>query len=206
MIIAAFGIPGSGKSTTTREIGKILNIPTFHEPEEPEWGEVVVERELCGNFNAIMWFRSIRLPYYYKANLLREKGEMSMLDSCYDKLFHLYLGKPGMEWLLSSSDTYFEEMKSIAKKDYENIPDLDLIIFFKQSEDNWHKFIQKRNRNLDNESEFKDSFELQNAFLCAVETYCTESKCKLYVHEQSFTSPETEAKIIANKIKELSVG
>lgn len=201
-IIAAFGIPGSGKSTTTKEIGEILGIQTFHEPEEENWGEAVKLRELTGNFTAIMWFRSIRFPQYYKANKIRNDNKICMLDSCYDKLFHLYHQKEGLSWLFAADDPYYDEMVSIAKKDYENLPDLDIIIFFKQTEENWGKFITKRNRKLDNEDGFKKSFILQNAFIEAVQQYCKEKKCELIIHQQSFSSPKAEAKKIIENLKQ----
>lgn len=200
-IIAAFGIPGSGKSTTTKEIGEILGIETFHEPEEENWGEAVKLRELSGNFTALMWFRSIRFPQYFKANKIRNDKKTCMLDSCYDKLFHLYHEKEGLSWLFSPEDFYYDEMVSIAKKDYANLPDLDIIIFFKQTEENWKKFIKQRNRVLDNEDAFKKSFILQNAFIEAVQQYCKEKKCELIIHQQSFTNPRAEAEKIIKKIK-----
>jgi len=202
MIIAAFGIPGSGKSTTTREIGKILEIETFHEPEEDEWAEAVKLREISGNFNALMWFRSIRVPQYYKANELRKIGKSCMLDSCYDKLFYLYHNKRGLEWLFSKDDIFYDEMLSISQKDYLHLPKIDLLILFKQTEENWRKFIKKRNRVLDNEIEFQKSFVLQEAFINAAKTYCKKDNCILYEHNQSYTDAKTEARKIVDNIKE----
>ncbi|MEJ5144857.1 hypothetical protein [Sphingobacterium sp. MYb388] len=200
-LIGAFGIPGSGKSTTIKKMGEIMNIQTFHEPEEKDWADAVRSRNISGNFTGLMWFRSIRVPQYYKANALRDKGLNTMLDSCYDKLFYLYHDKEGLEWLLCPDDPYYEEVKSISKKDLELLPDLDIIIFFKQTEENWTKFIEKRNRELDKDRDFKKSFILQNAFIEAVEKYCNTSECKLIIHEQSFTDPYVEAKKIIKKLQ-----
>lgn len=199
-IIAAFGIPGSGKSTTTGEIGRLLNIKTFHEPEESEWGEAVKNRSLAGNFTALMWFRSIRVPQYFKAKILKENGEITMLDSCYDKLFYLYYNKQGLEWLITKEDFYYSDMINIAKKDYQILPDIDVLVFFKQSKENWEKFISIRNRKLDQEDGFKKSFILQDAFIDAVQQYCEEKNCKLIIHEQSFSNPKAEAEKIVKKL------
>lgn len=202
-IIAAFGIPGSGKSTTTKEIGNILGIKTFHEPEEEEWGEAVRFRKKSGNFTALMWFRATRFPLYFKASDLREEGKSCMLDSCYDKLFHLYHDKEGLGWLFSKDDDYYDEMVSISKKDYVLLPDIDILVFFKQSEQNWKRFLKVRNRNLDNEDEFRRSFNLQSAFIDAASEYCQEKNCNLIFHEQKFSSPRTQAEIIAKKLTKL---
>lgn len=200
-LIAAFGIPGSGKSTTTAEIGKILNIKTFLEPEESEWSEAVSLRKLVGNFTALMWFRAIRVPQYFKANELKKQGKIAMLDSSYDKLFHLYHSKKGLDWLFAKGDLFYDEMVSIARKDYENLPDFDIIIFFQQSEENWKKFTSGRNRNLDNDEAFKKSFILQETFLYAVKRYCEEKNCQLIIHDQSFSNPKIEAQKIVEQLR-----
>ena len=195
-IIAAFGIPGSGKSTTTKEIGKILNIKTYHEPEEEEWGDAVRMRNQIGNFTSIMWFRAVRVPLLYLADEQRKQGVTVMLDSYYDKLFHLYCNKKGIEWLFNSNDLYYDEMISIALKDHKYLPNADIIIFFKIDESEWSKFIKIRNRNLDNDLEFKKSFVLQEAMIDAVNHYCNETGCKLIIHNQSFSASEIEAQKI----------
>lgn len=202
-IIAAFGIPGSGKSSTTSEIGKILNFKTFHEPEESEWGDAVFHRNLSGSFTAIMWFRSLRVPQYFLADELRISGITTMLDSYYDKLFHLYLESDEMDWLIDRSDLYYNELRNISAKDYKYLPDVDILIFFRQTKENWKKFILKRNRDLDNDESFKKSFNLQEDMLIAAEKYCKERNCELIIHDQSFSDPMAEAKKISKILEKI---
>ena len=142
-IIAASGMPGCGKSSVTKELGKLLNIEIFNEPEEQSWSDAVKMREVSGNFTALMWFRSIRVPMLYKANSLRELGITSMIDSYYDKLFYLYHNKKGIEWLFDKSDYYYNEMIRISKKDYKHLPNVDILLFLKLNEVTWTKFIKK---------------------------------------------------------------
>jgi len=203
-LIAAFGIPGSGKSSTTREIGKLLGIQTFHEPEENEWGMAVKMRETIGKFTAIMWFRSMRLPGLFEADLLRQAGKMAMVDSYYDKLFFEYYNKPGIEWLFDDNDLYHDEMMAISKKDSRLLPDADIIIFFKLSEQMWKEFIGGRKRELDRDADFLKSFRLQEIFIDVVEKYAKRTNCHLIVHEQSNSSPEIEAAKIISKINDLT--
>jgi deoxyadenosine/deoxycytidine kinase len=133
---------------------------------------------------------------------MRKEGNVSMLDSSYDKFFHLYHNKQGLNWLFNEYDLYYDEMINVAQKDYHNLPDFDIVIFFKQTQENWKKFLAQRNRNLDNENEFKNSFILQDAFIEAVNQYCKEKGCKLIIHEQSFTNPKIEAQKIVKKLKQ----
>ena len=198
-VIAAFGIPGSGKSTTVKELGKLLNIKTFHEPEEKHWANAVMDRHLSGNFTAIMWFRSIRVPMLFQADQIREKGGLAIVDSFYDKLFSLYISSRGIQWLYNKNDVYFDEMKAISSKDYYLLPDADYLIFFKIDFDTWSKFIQIRDRVLDNNIEFqKQCFSSQEPFFTAARKYAKEKNCELIVVNQKFSSPKETAKRVAD--------
>ena len=53
-IIATSSMPGCGKSSVTKELGKLLNIEIFNEPEEQSWSDAVKMREVSGNFTALM--------------------------------------------------------------------------------------------------------------------------------------------------------
>lgn len=201
-IIASLGMPGAGKSSVSKELGKLLSIPTFLEPEESQWPDAVNLRKISGNFTALMWFRSIRVPMIYKAQQLAQNGITSILDCFYDKLFWLYMAEPGMKWLFSANDPYFEEMYQIAKKDYDMLPDADILIFYELEYDVWCKFLQLRNRDLDNDPEFANSFNTQTLFKEAAERYCFMNNCKLITCAQSFSSPAEIALQLLPKIYE----
>jgi len=201
-LIAAFGIPGSGKSTTTKNIGKILGIKTYHEPEADKWAKAVEMRDKIGNFTAIMWFRSMRVPDLHQADFERRKGETVMVDSYYDKLFFDYHDKEGIEWLFDQSDEYFDEMVRISKKDRQLLADADILIFFKLDEQMWKKFIDHRSRDMDQQAEFRKSFRLQEVFLEVARAYAASTGCKLIIHEQTFGSAEKEAEKITKLINE----
>ena len=59
MFLAFSGLPSSGKSSTARALGRILEIETLLEPEETDWPELVRERETMGAFTALTWFRTV---------------------------------------------------------------------------------------------------------------------------------------------------
>ncbi len=200
-VIAAFGIPGSGKTSTIRELAFLLRCCAFHEPEEPDWGEAVKMRATVGNFTSVMWFRACRIPMVYKADQVRKDGKVALLDSFYDKLFNLYFDKKGIEWFYDRDDNYFEEMTAISKKDYELLPDADILIFFHLDELCWKKFIAKRGREMDCEETFKNSYHLQEVMLDAAHRYCKERNVKLIIHNQKDSSPKEEAIKLCEIIK-----
>ncbi len=205
-IIAAFGIPGSGKSSVTRALGKLLGIQTFHEPEEKNWAEPVIKRHLSGNFTAIMWFRSIRLPQLFEAQEQKKSGQITMLDSYYDKLFSLYMQQEGMQWLFEASDPYFKEMKSVAAKDYELLPDADCIVFFYVSKETWDSFLQKRGRNLDKDRAFLENcFASQEHFLRSARKYCKDKGCQLVLFNQAVSNPAKAARLLASELRKEKV-
>jgi len=202
-MIAAFGIPGCGKSSVTREIGKHLGIQTYHEPEEEDWAENVQMRDICGHFTTLMWFRAVRVPQLFKALDLNSQGQHCMVDSYYDKLFYLYHNKKGIEWLIDDQDLYYDEIVGIAKKDYEHLPNADILVFFTLDENTWMQFLKKRNRHLDHNVDFTKSFILQNSYLEAAKKYCKDFDKQLIVHEQRLVSPAIAAAEVAVKIKKL---
>ncbi|MBK0379321.1 hypothetical protein [Mucilaginibacter segetis] len=194
-IIVAFGIPGSGKSSVTEALGQLSGKKVFHEPEEPDWGDAVRQRDLSGNFTAIMWFRAQRVPQLYQADCLRGNREVVFADSYYDKLFYLYMHEESLRWLFDETiDPYAAEMIAIAKKDYETLPDANAIIFFHIDRKTWERFLSVRNRNLDQDVEFLNQcFDSQAPFLLAAQRYCREANVELVVFDQVFDSPESSA-------------
>lgn len=202
-MIVAFGIPGCGKSSVTREVGKHLNIQTYHEPEEEDWAENVQMRDICGHFTTLMWFRAVRVPQLFKALDLNTNGQHCMVDSYYDKLFYLYHNKKGIEWLIDDQDLYYNETVGIAKKDYEHLPNADIVVFFKLDEATWLQFLKIRNRQLDHNADFTKSFILQKSYLEAAQKYCADFGKELIVHQQRLTSPQQAAEEVATKIRKL---
>lgn len=202
-LIGAFGMPGVGKSSVTLELGKLLNIPTFHEPEEASWPDAVMMRQISGQFTAIMWFRAMRVPMLYKARDLARSGQTSMVDSYYDKLFSLFFDKPGMQWLVDDRDPYWAELKVIADKDLELLPDLDVLIYFEVDVVTWTTFLKLRNRNLDHEELFKKSFDTQQYFRAAAEDYCASTGCQFLLARQYLSSPHEVAASILPDLQEL---
>ena len=60
--IAFIGLPGSGKSTTAKELAKLMHTQyVYNEPEENEWNDLVTRREFYGPFNGLLWFRNTRV-------------------------------------------------------------------------------------------------------------------------------------------------
>lgn len=202
MIISFVGIPGSGKSSIVREISKIINTEFFVEPEEEQWPEIVTKRDVYGFFTGITWFRGIRIKQLYDAEQISQDKKLVILDTYYDKLIGLYLGKKGLDWLISKKDKYFDTVKKMSKTDYEILPNVDLIIFLKVSKNLWKRFISLRNRALDNETDFINScFLLQKHLLNSVKKYCRDFNKQYLIINQHFSSPENMARIIVEKLK-----
>ena len=204
LLIAAIGLPGSGKSSVTRELGKLMGIRTFHEPEEADWADAVTQRDICGRFTAMTWFRATRLPPLFEAHRLREQGATVMVDTYYDKLFGLCMDKEGMQWLINPSDDYFDVMKQVAMLDYEKLPDADVLVSFELDYDTWLQFLAARNRHFDKGDAFLKSFRTQQYFVDAALQYTRQTSCKLLRFKQEFSSPEESAGKLKEAILQLS--
>lgn len=201
VFITALGLPCTGKSSVMRELGTLCNFPVFLEPEEELWPAAVMEREECGYFTGLMWFRSTRVPLLYKAKQLQEAGQGVIVDSYYDKAVYHYLGKPGMEWLLSPNDPYFPMAQTISKLDWDSLPDATCIITFEIEYDDWVTLLKKRNRQLDQNPEFLKSFVTQKYFIEAAENLAKERNIKHINFKQQISAPL----IIAQQLKSLLI-
>ncbi len=173
-LIVAMGLPGSGKSTIFRSLAGMSGAISLHEPEEEDWSVAVHERETCGRFTAITWFRSMRVPELYRADALRKQGRTVFVDSFYDKLIKDWLGKPGMEWLIDKDDPYYDLVSTLAQRDYEKLPEADCIVFFRVTKEVWNTMLQTRSRLLDWHPGFLDSFDTQQYFEDATHKYAGE--------------------------------
>lgn len=198
-LIVAMGLPGSGKSSVIKKIGELTNTKCFLEIEESEYTEVVRRRDIYGSFTAMTWFRAMRMPNLYEAAELAKNGSNVFLDTYYDKLLSKYIGKDGMEWLISTDDEYYNIIRNITELDYTNLPDADCIISFELTYETWIRFLRMRNRQLlDNDQLFLDSFKTQEYFMEAAQQYCQEQEskgnsCTFIRFQQEFSSLEDSA-------------
>ena len=198
MLIVFVGIPGSGKSSTVKELANLLGVKYFAEPEEEKWADAAKDWKTYGSFSMLMWFRSIRVPMLIEAERLSEEGEIVLIDTYYDKLLHYYIDKHCMRWLLSPSDRYFPVMKEIATIDKDILPDADIIIFFEVNKENWINFLKSRNRPTDNDEEFLKNFETQKFLLEATKKLCEEKGIELITFSRGTASVEDSASKLKN--------
>ncbi len=184
ILIAAMGLPSVGKSSVIKELGKLLGCKTFLEPEESYWGQAIRDRDKNLNhksnyFTGNMFFRSMRVPYFFEAERKTESGELVLFDTFYDKLTHLYLDdRDNFDWLFDYSNDYFDCLRRIAKLDYETLPDADYIIFIDIEEDDWKKFLLRRGRDLDKNDTFLKSFNGKKSIKNAIYKYKEDLRVK----------------------------
>jgi thymidylate kinase len=187
-LIAFFGIPGVGKSTLARGFAKAIGASSFLEPEESQWGEAVRSRDVCGHATAIQWFRATRVPNLFEAQSLKTKGKLAVIDSYYDKLCYYYLGKPKMEWLISTDDPYFKNIKDLARLDLNHLPDADILVYVSVAEIEWKRMLKQRNRDLDKKTKIEETYAVHPAYLSAARKYARKHKVRLIEFENKFGS------------------
>ena len=213
LLITFAGISGSGKSTLARELAHMCNAKIFLEPEENEWPEHVRNKHPYSDFTAYSCVRGFRVDALLNAWKLRKNGELVITDSCYDKITSYYLGKPGMDWLISRDDPYFACVEMLTKIDTANLPDPDCIIFINISFEDWMRMLIKRGRIRDSIEGFRENYEKYSSYIReAVAMFCKDRNIKLVVFSTEFGDPKTQAarllkqleheKIIMNESRE----
>lgn len=199
-LICGVGVPCCGKSTILRYLAGKLGAEYFREPEEATWPEAVLDRDKCGHFGALTWFRSVRVPQLLRAAGCREAGGLAVVDTYYDKLIHCYLGREAVEWLIHPSDPYFEVYKEVARLDYEHLPTANLLILFSVTEPDWHRFRAIRNRALDHDKEFARSFKSQEYFREAARRLHDEQGVTVFEYARSFSDSPTPCEDAADDL------
>ena len=140
-----------------------------------------------------------------EAQKLSEEGKTVFIDTYYDKLLYYYLDKYCMRWLISPSDRYFSVMKQIAEIDKDVLPDANIVIFFEINQQTWLEFLKTRNRDTDQDEDFKKNFETQKFLLEATQKLCAEKGIELIVFQQDNSAVQDSAlklkKILEEKLK-----
>jgi thymidylate kinase len=199
-LISALGIPCCGKSTVMRHLAANLGAQYFREPEEIKWPTAVLKREEFGYLTAITWFRSMRVPHLFQADLARREGKVAVVDSYYDKVMHYYLGKEAMRWLIPNSDPYFLLCQELARIDEDRLPNVDLLVLFRVEESDWMKFIDTRSRDLDNNEEFRNSFAMQEYFFEAARELAKKRNIKIHEFNRRFETGPTPIQDAASQL------
>jgi thymidylate kinase len=202
-LVAFVGISGSGKSTLTKEVAQHFKGECFLEPEEDSWPDFVRQKQPYGEFGSLMTIRSIRVHSLWKAWDVKQKGEWVFVDTYYDKINYYNLGKPGMEWLIDPNDTYFDIAKDVTYKDFQSLPDVDLIVFIDIDYESWIQLLRKRNREKDFIEGFQESYSFARKYLLeAIQDLSQKRKIPFIIFEQKIGDLTNQAAQLSEKIKE----
>lgn len=189
MLIAFAGLPSSGKSSTALALGEIMSVEALLEPEESAWPELVKNKERTGDFTALTWFRTARVPQLFHADDVRNSGGTVIVDSYYDILIARYLGKEAFSWLLARGDPYFHVAEAMVREDWANLPKADVLVFLRLDEQCWLEFMERRNRNFDKAAGLAKHFEMQEIMLSAAEEAASKHNTRLLVIDQRSSAP-----------------
>lgn len=201
MLLAFLGLPGAGKSTLAQSLADELGAQAFLEPEEDAWPDYVRHPHPYGDFTRLMWFRTQRVPLYYKASRVSENGEIAVLDSYYDKWCEGWLGKPGLEWLISPDDPYFEIARETARVDRRCLPSADVVILLEISADLWLDQLKERGRTIDQSDPFLASHYTQSHFIEAAEDRAEADGSVLIRYQRRELTPAEEAHSLVEELR-----
>lgn len=193
-LIVFAGISGCGKSSTTKELANLCNSPCYLEPEEHEWPAFIRVKQPYGEFSSFIVARAIRVNALWSALDEKNKGNLVFMDSYYDKITGYYLDKPGMEWLISPSDPYFNCAMEVCQLDINLLPDADCIVLIEVGFEDWITMLNSRGRVRDSIDGFRENYIRYKSYVAgAVEQLCEERNIPFIRFEQKISDPKTQA-------------
>ena len=192
-LVTGVGLPGAGKTSLFRQLSEVLSADAWLEPEESNWDRAVLQRDTYGHIGGLHWFRSQRVPNLIDARAKADSGKLVFLDTFYDKICSYYLGEPGMEWLISPTDPYFYNFLDTAKIDLKLLPDADLIVLIRVTENDWSQMLQTRGRKLDQAVDLSKTFRTQELFESAAISYAKDKDIPIFEFDNKFSSVEKSA-------------
>jgi hypothetical protein len=204
-LIVAVGIPGSGKSAVFRRLGRIRGLRVFCEPEERDWRSATKYHQWADQIAVLSWFRSIRVAQLYRAAALRRKGAVVLLDNYYDKLVYEYLGKPGIDRLISPRDSYYRVFRELARIDRASLPDADCLVFFEVAKDDWEAMLDDRDNRFDRVPGFSEIYEAQIHFYESAQRYCRQRGIPLVCFANRRSGADAAARELLERLKETSI-
>ena len=203
-MIGFVGISGSGKSTLARELGVLMEADVFSETEEEQWPHWIRSVHPYSEFSSYVTFRALRVDALWKAKEKADRGEVAIVDSYYDKITSYYLGRPGMEWLISSSDPYYPVVKMLTELDTENLPNVDLLVFLDVDISTWMRFLEKRGRIRDQIDGFQQSYQMYRSYVKeAAQRLQSEKNIPVVIFKPEFGDPAMEARRLYKLLQEV---
>lgn len=191
--IAFSGISGCGKSTMARLLPQKINAICLAEPEEAQWPQVIIQREVYGASAALFALRQLWLPLFIDAAALRKAGNLVCIDTYFLKITGYYLDKPGMEWLMPAHDLYLPLLKQLFLLDQKHVPDVDCVVLFDVSFDEWKLFLKARGRNWDTDTNFCNSYTRTREYVRdATIEHCNTYGIRLLYFDHSFGNPQLQ--------------
>jgi len=205
-LIVFAGISGSGKSTTAKALAALCNSPCYLEPEEHEWPDFIRVKQPYGEFSSFIVARAIRVNALWLAWQEKMQGNLVFMDSYYDKITGYYLDKPGMEWLISPNDPYFDCAWQVTQLDIELLPDADCIVLFEIGFDDWITMLDSRGRVRDNIDGFRANYIRYKAYIAdAVEQVCQDRNIPFVRFHQKLSNPYTQAQALKSILIEQNI-
>lgn len=186
MLVALMGMPCTGKSTLAARIATEAAGIAYVEPGESTWPRVVSETSTFGQFECLLWFRSVRVPMYVEAAQHSGTGQLCVIDSVWDKLYVEFMAHPSMHWILDPDSPYHAAAYALAEADHAVLPDPDVIVFLSVSEAGWRDSLRRRARKYDAAVGIINHFEMQDVLRSTVVNYCRANEVRLITFEQDW--------------------
>lgn len=200
-LIALVGLAGCGKSTCARWL-KANGVDNVFIEAEDVWRSGTPSPYETSNLTAFMGMRAERISLLFEANQRKQQGHIAFVDSYFDKITGLYIENDGMEWLLPKNDFYRDEIIAIAKKDYEYLPDADVVVMLNVQETGWTSKILTRGRDSDKFLVKNKYHNVQKMIRDALKQWSGEHQKTLIEYDQQYLDMTTVGREILSLFRQ----
>ena len=199
LIIGFMGIPCVGKTTLSKNLSQyFVDAPCFFECEEEGYPISIklalANRDQNGYLDVYSYFRGIHTENLKKAIHRKKQGQSTIIDCYFDKLLYPLLLEKKIDWFVNSKHADYAEILSIAKKDYQHLRNIDVLIFLSAAKPIYTGLLKARDR------EYEVDLSIHNSqldFLKITKDYTDKHHIPLFFIDQEWGVEKMTQKILS---------